>query len=691
MMFNNSKIKTLEANLKQTQKEYNDFIIKANNTFEQFDRMISREQGSTTTYSKLLEDYTKIGDAYYSNVFVRKCINKISEMISSVKVTFLDAKGNELADNNPIKQLFDYINEDDTPTDFFYEIVRSLQRFGKVFIRLSELKKGSLPVAMDVLPGDKVKAKLSDAGILLGWEYNHKFISKENIVFIRYKHPDNAYDGLSPQSAAIKEILQDFYAQAYQINYFKNGAMGAGYFYDPSGKPLTREQEQEAKFAIDQTFNRGIDNAGKSAVLKRKLEYTKTSDSAQDQQFTELLDQTRRAVYIAFDIPEVIFASANATYANLQEAKKYLWSQVLLPIIGLIEDTFNYVFFSKLQKSPIKIHFKIEDVFEMREDLNAKLASAQALVTLGVPLAVVNEMLELNIPDEGLITPVEPAAIDQTPNKGLTTKEIVEEYEKNKAINREKSISHDKELMKREYKSTLNKIIKGERAIKASAKNFFGAKYKQADERLKMYAGIIKADDKDSWIKSFTDWLDKQEWGREFFDSISSAEKEVFRAGARRSYAGIGMNFNQPAEQAVNFMAKKWPKLKDVPDNFIDQIKTTIKNEMAKDSWTIETMRQAISKTWHDASDTRARLVARTESTGAYNAGRVSGMKDVGIKNKQWINSGDDIVRDSHRIDDIVPVDEPFTLADGVKMDYPGSGDVAEDVCNCRCAVISVL
>jgi SPP1 gp7 family putative phage head morphogenesis protein len=104
-----------------------------------------------------------------------------------------------------------------------------------------------------------------------------------------------------------------------------------------------------------------------------------------------------------------------------------------------------------------------------------------------------------------------------------------------------------------------------------------------------------------------------------------------------------------------------------------------------------EALAKRLSKKFTEFQRSRSRRIAQTESTGAYNGGRVAGMKELGIERKRWINTGDSKVRDSHRITQTVKTDENFTLANGVTIDMPGGNGPASEVVNCRCSVVSVL
>lgn len=87
---------------------------------------------------------------------------------------------------------------------------------------------------------------------------------------------------------------------------------------------------------------------------------------------------------------------------------------------------------------------------------------------------------------------------------------------------------------------------------------------------------------------------------------------------------------------------------------------------------------------------------ARTATGGAYNAGRIEGMKraeEKGVKMlKRWSAVFDDKTRDEHRLLDgvTIPIDEMFEI-DGYELEYPRDPNGApEMIYNCRCRLVSV-
>jgi len=88
----------------------------------------------------------------------------------------------------------------------------------------------------------------------------------------------------------------------------------------------------------------------------------------------------------------------------------------------------------------------------------------------------------------------------------------------------------------------------------------------------------------------------------------------------------------------------------------------------------------------------RARLIARTETTGAANAaGNIAAIKTGLVYDKIWIAAKDNRTRRTHKLHTgvdgtIVGMHEKFIVG-GMPMDFPGdkNGGAAQ-VCNCRCA-----
>jgi uncharacterized protein with gpF-like domain len=93
----------------------------------------------------------------------------------------------------------------------------------------------------------------------------------------------------------------------------------------------------------------------------------------------------------------------------------------------------------------------------------------------------------------------------------------------------------------------------------------------------------------------------------------------------------------------------------------------------------------------------RARTIAQTEATAAYNAGTFSGFLGYAAQaggrwSKEWVDVHDDRVRATHRTADgqRVPLLLPFSVGGHPAM-HPGDDQLpAREVVNCRCAMLLV-
>jgi len=686
-LFNRDKISELENKLTETKEEFNDYYSKSVDDFNKLESMIMREQGLTSSsISKLYSDYSKIGDPYDHNIYVRKSIDKIAGSISGAPFSIVDLNDKELPANNPATRLFNYISQYDTPSDFLFEIVRNLYRFGKAHVHLSEEKRvgTKLPQVLDVLPSNKISAKTSN-GILLYWEYKEGGrtirYQPEDILFIRFKHPEKLFDGLAPGSSAVKEILQDFFAQMYNIKYFQQGAQGKGVWRAKDGFDLSPQQQREAQFAADQTYNKGLESAHKEHIVKRDLEWIRTSDSQKDMEFQALLDKMRDRVLVVYEIPKVLFASSESTFANLEEAKKMFWTQTLQPIMKKIEDAFNTNLFEALG-IPYRLTFNRDEIPELQDDVSSKFDSAKKLYDMNVPLSVINEVLGLDLPEwEGM------DERPQTPQPQFFDAEgIVKDAIKQSHIEEEKRIVTDETLIKMEYQKSLETMLTYERQLNNNIVAFFKDKYKEIEEFMKedevksVNKGLVDPD----WIDRFIRWIKDKDWRQEFFDRIKDQIHGTYERGRYRTYWGLGTDFSQSDLKASTWLANRSLLLKDSPE----EVKSILIKHLQSNAFTMDEIAKEIDKKWNDAAKHKSKLVARTETTAAFNGGRVEGMKELGIKKKQWVNSGDGSVRPTHQISEVVHVDEKFSNG----LMYPGDGSMgAGEVCNCRCSITSYL
>lgn len=149
--------------------------------------------------------------------------------------------------------------------------------------------------------------------------------------------------------------------------------------------------------------------------------------------------------------------------------------------------------------------------------------------------------------------------------------------------------------------------------------------------------------------------------------------------------------FKFPPEAVLEYARARENKLKDVPQETFDRIKATLEEGITKGD-TTEELATRIRAEFNAIDQGRARVIATTETSAAYGAGRDEAMQQAGIGFKQWLTSGNDNVRAAHAAanEQIVGIDEMFDVG-GEQLQFPGDPTGApENVINCHCVSIPV-
>lgn len=149
--------------------------------------------------------------------------------------------------------------------------------------------------------------------------------------------------------------------------------------------------------------------------------------------------------------------------------------------------------------------------------------------------------------------------------------------------------------------------------------------------------------------------------------------------------------------KVFSFLRKRESLIQDASRSVWEQIKREVEKGL-RDGETNAQIANRVRVAFNGITKERASTIADTEVGAAYGFARDESMQGLGIEEKEWLASGLDSMRDSHRMADgqRVPIGEPFMIAlkDGGEeaMMYPGAaGGSAENVINCKCVQLAVM
>ena len=174
-----------------------------------------------------------------------------------------------------------------------------------------------------------------------------------------------------------------------------------------------------------------------------------------------------------------------------------------------------------------------------------------------------------------------------------------------------------------------------------------------------------------------------------FFAEMRDAGEAALQASGESRAEEFGLDPDQFVTAhgvAQKFLIDRENKLKDVPQEIYDTLKTSLE-EGSKAGETERQLAARVADVMGDIEDGRAQTIARTETLSAYGTASQDAINQAGFTGKSWLTADDGKVRSSHEeceAQGAIPVDESF--ANG--LDFPGdpTGD-ADEVINCRCVL----
>ena len=232
----------------------------------------------------------------------------------------------------------------------------------------------------------------------------------DQVVLFRFIAPENPYGWQSPLRAAGSTIRQDTKAAAWNEAFFDNGAEPGGIL--STDQPL---QEREVKAMHKEWWDQhgGASRAHRIAVLSNGVSYQPTASTHTEMAFGEQTKANTRRIAGVLGVPLWFLGeSEDLSYATAKSAERILYTSGVIPLADLLARRADSRLLQKrdplarltTKDAPGSLYgvFDTADVEALRDDLVNRLGAAKQYRDLGVPMRHVNDLLELNIPEEAL-------------------------------------------------------------------------------------------------------------------------------------------------------------------------------------------------------------------------------------------------------------------------------------------------
>jgi HK97 family phage portal protein len=360
-----------------------------------------------------------LASAYQQSTWVYACISTLAETVSAIPFRFVEATGSPA--RGPTAQQLEKVFGRPHPQldrfQFWELIVSWLMLRGEAFVypameaRAMEGRATQAPNSLHILSPDHLHEIVSH-GQLAGWRYSAHGLTlspshtppvflPEDLIHIRLPNPFNFFRGMSPLTVAYLAAQTDYAAAQFMKGTMLNNADTGLIITTP--EQLSPEQVEQAKSALRER-KRAAGTADRPLFLWGGAHVERPAISTADLQFLENRKFNRQEICAIFKVPqELLGFTEDANRSVSESARLNFMENRIAPLCKRLEAAIDPL----IQRfaggasyaSPIRGEFHVKSTPIMQAAQRARVQTALRLFTLGVPVNVINQNLDLGLPD----------------------------------------------------------------------------------------------------------------------------------------------------------------------------------------------------------------------------------------------------------------------------------------------------
>ena len=645
------------------------------------------------------------------SVAVYACVRLRAQALASVPLVVYrkEASGLVAVPDHPLAQLLGFVNTHWTTNRLWQMTESSMCTWGEAFWVLERGQSGKgQPTEIWYARADKMRPVPDAKGYLRGFTYEdgqRKLdFSPGEVIWFRYPNPADEFRGLSPLEAARVSVEASVDAMRSNAMIFRNG-MSPGGILSPEDNSVTftREERELLEAQLGRRLA-GTDRRHRMMVFSHKVNLSTPSLSPKDAEFMALMGWTLNDVCRVYQVPPMkVQDFSRATYSNVEQADKALWTDCLLPELAMFAAELTEQL-APMFGQDLLIDFDTAAIRALQEDQTEITDQMLKLAQLGIPL---NTLLQAYRPDllpeggtgfpwgdqplawqmPGLAAPAPAAPVAQPATEAAkSTRPFV--LSKVPAYG---STRHKAELRSRD---ALIRPIEQDMA----AAYLTWANALQDDVLARLTSGT-KALGSGAGDLDPEDPFSLEQWQQLALEGMGQYIEQGMQRGGTVAMARLGsaVRFNIGSPAATKFLRERQQRfVVEITQSRWDALKRSLQAgiDAGEDILQLADRVPACVRPQLSSSET----IARTEVVGAFNGGTEQAFRDSGIvASKAWLAAIDERTRESHVMahGQTVPTSDDFQL-DGGAGPAPGQitqmgASVPEENINCRCTIVAVL
>lgn len=370
----------------------------------------------------------------------------------------------------------------------------------------------------------------------------------------------------------------------------------------------------------------------------------------------------------------------------------------MLPILRKFEDGLNMHYIQNIRQD-IKLVFDIKNVPAFAEDFKDKVTTAETLSRIGFTGNELNEKLDLGFEDKPWRDEWW-VGLGQTPaSDTLDTIDNPEPEESPQDMLPPADSANDgKAVRKARVSLYKQRVLKAFLSRHANVEGIFSGKMKKHFFELRRDI-LSSSDEVLSSGNTQVDWVKQDD---KLKTKISPVVKMAIEQGVAQGEMLLGKKKDVASDELMSRIASgvnvRADKITGINKTIRKQVDEKIKKVIEEGVLAGQTMNQiadsvrSVVRDIFNNAGVRAKLIARTETTGAMNEGQLAYYDSEGVEKKQWLTAHDEFVRDSHsRCEDQGAIDSDVAFQNGLRYPADQSTNDAGEICNCRCTLLPIL
>lgn len=395
-----------------------------------------------TGRSSLLQQLVHLSGAesltspYAESQWVRACIKILGNaLLQAPPRLYLgdpveDEKAEQLAPDHPFMRLLRSPSDHQSGATFRYANLTHIKLEGETIWFLMDRNgapvsrefspRAEIPMPSVIVPlrGSWVQIKRTDQGAIYVYPARGKQIEfpAASVVHFREYDPDNPLDGSGDVESLLRDLAADFQAQRYSEGLLANGGQPGGWII--SKKPMDRtRREQEEKKLRDSVEN--VNNAGAWSVVDGDVQVVPNTMRPRDMEYQAQRLWVFRSVARVLGVPLPLLGDMeHATYANMEQARRLLWTggNGVISYLRAEEDTINSFLLPRIKDSSLSgkrivLRHDLSVVPDLQDDNATLLEKAANVANLGVGISLADAAdavgLEAELPETARVVLVQ--------------------------------------------------------------------------------------------------------------------------------------------------------------------------------------------------------------------------------------------------------------------------------------------